>query len=43
MIQALTIKLADGGPGLTEVGFDTIAARLEDNSYAVFIKTLLES
>ena len=43
MLAALTTKAVDGGPGLTEVGFDTIAARLRANSYAVFVKKLLES
>jgi hypothetical protein len=42
MIAALTTATKDGGPGLTAVGFDTIRQRLRENSYAVFIKKLLD-
>ena len=41
MIAALTVA-APPGPGLTEVGFLTIAARLRNSTYAQFIKRLLD-
>ena len=42
MLDALT-SVAAGAPGLTAIGFDTIAASLRKNSYAIFIKRLLEA
>jgi hypothetical protein len=43
MLAALATGAADGGPGLTAIGFDTIKVRLRKNSYALFIRRLLES
>jgi hypothetical protein len=43
MLAALTAKTADGGPGLVDVGFDSICERLQSDSYAIFIRRLLES
>ena len=42
-IAALTVATADGGPGLTAVGVDTIRQRLRDSSYAALVKNLLDS
>lgn len=42
MLDALT-STADGAPAMRAIGVDTIAACLGKNSYAVFIKRLLES
>jgi hypothetical protein len=43
MVTALTAAVKDGGPGLTEAGFDTIRLRLSEDSYPKFIKKLLDA
>jgi hypothetical protein len=43
MLAALAKGAPDGGAGLASVGFDTIAERLRKNSYANFVRRLLES
>jgi hypothetical protein len=43
MLAALVVSVKDDGPGLTATGVETIAARLRTNSYAVFVRRLLES
>ena len=43
MLTALAVGTAAGGPGLTAIGFDTIAADLGANSYALFIRNLIIS
>jgi hypothetical protein len=42
MSTALTHAAPDG-PGLTDVGFDAIRARLRQSTYALFIKKLLDA
>lgn len=43
MLTAVEVAVKDGGPGLTQIGFTTMAARLQESSYAKFIRQLLSS
>lgn len=43
MLVALASSASAGGPGLTDIGFLTIASRLRANKYAMFIKRLIDS